>query len=881
MKKKIAYSVSLIGLTIALFAVPGLASPLTLKIQTGNPTGAGGYGSSVKVYFRFIDGNGKSQDCEASLKDADLSNSVLSEIKINVSCSTFGTQLESIVVRNSSGALDGAWYCNTIEVIFNEIPRVSKTSVSFPINRWFDNNGNASSFEGVFYNSRYQKPNPRPTQTPKPVELTTSSDTPSANPTGWTECAVEGALCAFEGVKLVSYGANRNWVHKSLPGAVECRNNTFGDAAPGIVKKCYLKSVKPQPTPQPTPLSTPLPKPLPTPQTNPSVVIPGPLVVDANGEHALIQAVRSNDPARVNKVLIGWRNQGTNLVNFANNVRGDTAVTVAADTRKPEILMILLSNGGDVNVAVSRLVTVGDVQTLKTVAAKYPVNITREMFNSALTRQLYGLAQFGLQHGVDANYALQSVITKNIRQMIEPALIAGANADPALKFGMERGDFAIANLALERYNASPDLGLSLAIPKNNLPIVQLALSRGANPTKGIPVAVKGGNVAIITALLDGGGDANTGLMPAVESNRRPVIELLIIRGANPTPAMPFAVRSNDLPLLNFLLEKGAIATAPELIAAAVSNSNLQIAEALLAKGADPTNGMGSAISANNLVMTKFLLDRNARATDQQFILKAAQSGAVGIVNLLLERGANPNDGLAGAIEGGQVVLVDLMIKKGASVKDPSLMSRAGSAGNPDVIKRLLDAGASAESGMSAAVDTALGSKKEISGFDPIKVLEMLIAAGAKAESPDYIIKACSTANTPLATLLLNHNAPKNAVDNLGQPLIQIAALTFNSQIVTAILALGVDPNAKNRAGETALHIVARDEASDGYPKFKKKKKERLPTLNALIAGKADVNIANAKGEFVLKVADGGDVKDILKAAGALKDQKELDKRAPK
>ncbi|HRH46378.1 MAG TPA: PLAT/LH2 domain-containing protein, partial [Pyrinomonadaceae bacterium] len=279
MKKKIMQLVSLIGLVIALFAVTTLASPVTLKIQTGNPTGAGGYGSFVKIKFQFVDDNGRSEECETNLKDADLSNSALSEIKVGINCNTYNfPYLNKIQIKNTAWQADGAWYCNTITIIYNEIPRENNPTVDFQINRWFEGtlNGNDSAMSGVFYNTRKQRPKP----TPKPIELTSSADTPSANPSGWTECAVEGeqSICSYEGVKLVSYGAEGKWIQNLLPGSIECKNNTFGDPAPNILKKCYLQSVKPQPTPQPITQPTPQPKPQPTPQPTPQP-IPGEVIL--------------------------------------------------------------------------------------------------------------------------------------------------------------------------------------------------------------------------------------------------------------------------------------------------------------------------------------------------------------------------------------------------------------------------------------------------------------------------------------------------------------------------------------------------------------------------------------------------------------------------
>ena len=59
--------------------------------------------------------------------------------------------------------------------------------------------------------------------------------------------------------------------------------------------------------------------------------------------------------------------------------------------------------------------------------------------------------------------------------------------------------------------------------------------------------------------------------------------------------------------------------------------------------------------------------------------------------------------------------------------------------------------------------------------------------------------------------------------------------------VRVLLAAGANPNAKNPAGDTALHIAAHD--------------GKLDPLRALVEGGADVNAKNAKGQTALQVVE--------------------------
>lgn len=61
-------------------------------------------------------------------------------------------------------------------------------------------------------------------------------------PGGWTQCAAENGTCAAVNGQPVAYGAFGSFVHKTVTGPVTCDNPTFGEAVPGEVKACYVKT---------------------------------------------------------------------------------------------------------------------------------------------------------------------------------------------------------------------------------------------------------------------------------------------------------------------------------------------------------------------------------------------------------------------------------------------------------------------------------------------------------------------------------------------------------------------------------------------------------------------------------------------------------------
>lgn len=59
-------------------------------------------------------------------------------------------------------------------------------------------------------------------------------------PSAWTPCASEDATCTVTGTRLVRYGADGNFVYRSVTGSVRCSNAVFDDPHPGVDKACSV-----------------------------------------------------------------------------------------------------------------------------------------------------------------------------------------------------------------------------------------------------------------------------------------------------------------------------------------------------------------------------------------------------------------------------------------------------------------------------------------------------------------------------------------------------------------------------------------------------------------------------------------------------------------
>lgn len=74
-----------------------------------------------------------------------------------------------------------------------------------------------------------------------------------------------------------------------------------------------------------------------------------------------------------------------------------------------------------------------------------------------------------------------------------------------------------------------------------------------------------------------------------------------------------------------------------------------------------------------------------------YVTGVALGGHMELVERMLEKGADPDMGLAGAAAGGHMELVELMLEKGANPTDG--LSVAARGGHKEIVKLLLEKGA--------------------------------------------------------------------------------------------------------------------------------------------------------------------------------------------
>jgi ankyrin repeat protein len=284
--------------------------------------------------------------------------------------------------------------------------------------------------------------------------------------------------------------------------------------------------------------------------------------------------------------------------------------------------------------------------------------------------------------GRDGTPALHWAVRANDLDTARLLLAAGADA-------------RLAN----RYGVTP---LFLACANGNAAMIQLLLDAGADPdstdTAGetpLMTTVRTGSLESVRLLLDRGANPNladatyqqTALMVAVRSNQPAIVALLIERGAGVDTATrtgetPAWVLPNSVPgfghgvgiVRGGLPDRGSRAPIPGGLTPllyAVRDGRLEVARRLVEAGADVDRGdangitpLISAITNNHVDVARFLIDRGAdiRAADwygrtplwaavetrnmdvdnATFVNSIDRAPFLELIQLLLERGADPN-----------------------------------------------------------------------------------------------------------------------------------------------------------------------------------------------------------------------------------------------
>jgi ankyrin repeat protein len=390
--------------------------------------------------------------------------------------------------------------------------------------------------------------------------------------------------------------------------------------------------------------------------------------------------------------------------------------------------------------------------------------------------------------------------------------------------------------AANRYGITP---LGLAAENGSVRVVELLLAAGADANLAEPegetplmTAARTGNPAVTRALVARGANVHarerwlgqTALMLAVAENHAEAADALIAAGADVNarsaltnlPDLEWGVigmsttvfpRGSWTPLM-FAAQRGAAAAARVLadrganldlqdpdgtsaLVLAIINAHYDLAALLLERGSNPnvadTSGMAALYAAVDMSTLPFMHNRPAPKPSGSLDVFA-------LIDLLLDRGANPNGRLTGVVLQRHHNVGDRSLGEGSTP-----LMRAAKTTDIPVMRRLLEAGA----------DAALVQKDGTNAL-------MIAATRGEAGGYGRLRGGTEQGAIEAITLLLDAGLDVNAVNKDGQSALHgVATRADDARAVARFLVdRGANLRLKNTKGLTPLD-VARGGARSG------------------------------------------------------------------
>jgi uncharacterized protein len=395
-----------------------------------------------------------------------------------------------------------------------------------------------------------------------------------------------------------------------------------------------------------------------------------------------------------------------------------------------------------------------------------------------------------------------------------------------------------------RYGVTP---LLLAAQRGHAELIDVLLKAGASVKRAEAVLPEGqtllmhaartGDVAALKSLITGGSDLNaretrtgtTALIWAATSNRAPAVRVLAEAGADlnirsTVTAYPhtqngvlltgleegvsyvgqtvlprggwsaamYAAREGAVEATRALAESGANLdlTDPEGTTAlilAVINGNYDAASALLDKGANPNLADIKGMTPLYAAVDMHTIGNNfGRPYPTHDVIE----GSVGAVRMLLKHGANPNARLKGPILRRVYDAGDNRLGEGATP-----FMRAARKCDVELMRVLLDARA----------DVTLTQK---SGNTPLMLCAGAVSGGASEDNPDRVSEQEAVAAIRLA---LEAGVDVNAINVTGDTALHTAATTNGGSpaLIRLLVEKGARLDIKNKAERTPLEAATR------------------------------------------------------------------------
>lgn len=605
--------------------------------------------------------------------------------------------------------------------------------------------------------------------------------------------------------------------------------------------------------------------------------------MDQYGETSLFKAVRNNDIPGIYTLL----GKGSNINHL--NHKKQNALFTACQLGFDRVVQLLVKQKINVNqrdtlnmvplilsikkgdsISVGTLVEAGaDVKTSNVVNAVLDYNSKNKKDAGLMMRML-------IEKGANVNPTHFSRAAKQNNTETFDAL--SFHADKHLKekeimeIAIKNNNSVIANICVE-HGADAAKGLDLGIKTKNTQLITTSLSKGANAKKAINFAIDSKNTALLDlcltlkketkdyamnyaaskkdtvsmdVCLKYGGSINKVFPKLVEKNDTKLIQYGLNRNADASLGLEAAVRKNNMPVVQMLFDKGAQIKSPKVIAAAATNQNREMVQFLIIKGAAPGDGLLAALSKNNKEIVELLLSSGADGGAPNAVETAAKLSSPKILQLILNKGGQAQNGLMSAIEGNKLENVKILLQSGASPIEAKYLEKAVKKGNLEIVKQMINFGADPNNGIKPAVNTFKAG-----------ILKYLIEKGGSVADGALFLKPINKNKSDIVKILINFGCNLQYKDTKQNNLLHIAGAKQRTGIARALVATNkIDINAKNDVGDSPLHLVVIS--------------KNLELTQIYVEAGADINAKNSMGKIVYKVAKGTKVKKYLKGKGAKK-----------
>jgi ankyrin repeat protein len=486
-----------------------------------------------------------------------------------------------------------------------------------------------------------------------------------------------------------------------------------------------------------------------------------------------------------------------------------------------------------------------------------------------------------------------------------------ATGDLRLVEAVQRGDKEAARVLLQRQvdvnAAQPDgaTALAWAAHWDDLEIAALLIQAGANVNAAnelgvtpLMLAAVNGSAPMVERLLGAGADPSlarpsgeTAIMMAARAGNLDAVRLLVERGADVNArtargytVLMWAAAEKHGRVAQFLLERGADIRARTASTTPPNRNYAGRDDSQVTKGPRPLLQEREAL--NPEYRRDLLRSREGPRAEGGFtpLLYAALSGDIETFRVLLAAGADVNE----AAPDGMTALVLALIKKHEALAvdlldrgaDPNASGTgytalhvASAIGQPEAVKALLARGADVNSRLEKPVSFTeafvTGTKVspgagwvDLKGATPFMMAARFVHVRIMGLLREGGADPLRTADDGTTAVMLAAGLGKRANADIGyytwDEARAIDAMTYG-------LDLGIDVNARNQDGETALHAAAYHAAN------------RL--IEFLIHKKADLSARNWQDQTPLLIAQGHlvccttfvrhpETAELLRAAGA-------------